>query len=80
MVTGDNKATAEAVARQVGAMGSSSSSSSSSSKLGGLSLAGGGDGLSLTGAEFDALSALQQQDAAAGLAVFSRWAGLVWLV
>ena len=47
---------------QVGAIGSSDSSSGSKA-----------DALSLTGAEFDALSPSQQQEAGASLAVFSRW-------
>lgn len=58
MVTGDNKATATAVARQVGAIGMMSQ----------------GESLALTGAEFDALSPSQQEDAVANIGVFSRCA------
>jgi hypothetical protein len=58
MVTGDNKATATAVAHQVGVIGMMSQ----------------GESLALTGAEFDAMSPSQQEDAVANIGVFSRFA------
>lgn len=64
VVTGDNRATAEAVCRDIGALspqGGVGGSSSSNSKY-----------VSLTGAEWDALSPAQREEAAAGLVVFSR--------
>lgn len=61
MVTGDNKATAESVGRQVALLNNSTSGTDTTSS-----------GLSLSGLEFDELSAGQQAAVAAGLVIFSR--------
>eukprot|EP00877_Chromochloris_zofingiensis_P010594 jgi/Chrzof1/5789/Cz16g15260.t1 len=58
VVTGDNQATAEAVCRQIGALG--------------LDHQGSESVTSLTGAEFDALEPPQQSEAAKSVAVFAR--------
>ena len=65
MVTGDNKATAESVGRQIALLNNSSTDNSGHTTT-------TSSGLSLSGLEFDELSAGQQAAVAAGLVVFSR--------
>jgi Ca2+ transporting ATPase len=64
VVTGDNKATAEAVCRRVGML--------ENVLGGGAEAAALGDGRSLTGFEFDKLSDAEQAEAVNHMAVFSR--------
>lgn len=61
VVTGDNKGTAEAVARQVGALPPTNTMHGDGIK-----------GLSLTGVEFDELSGVAQSEAVGSMHVFSR--------
>lgn len=69
VVTGDNKATAEAVCRQLGILDRMSSASHASlAEMG----ASNPDNGSLTGSEFDRLTTLEQQAALQSMAVFAR--------